>query len=585
MSERSSDEKRAEAPLSGDGAAKPFPEFILAPPEAIGAGPAAELEVPDFAARPGTRGAGPAAAPPPASTSARLAAPARPPRARGVRLAAACALVALIGAGATIAAPSLRPLLADALRQQFGERPWIAVVTGTAEVRPPQLVEIDLQRFDQRLSALATALSETPAGAPVDRETLKRFVDATSQGERLAVLDGALHRSEEQVASLQKALAGLEAGLSQIGARTAQLETADHALTARLETAEAGARDAAARTAALDGGAVTAAGRIEKLSAAVAELGAGIAALTARLDAADRGLAELTAASQATAQADREAAAGRFGALESATAELATRVKAADASAAAAIAKIATVEAAVAEARAQIAQVDGELDGAVSEAGRIDQALVLTGSRVDAVASGVQALGDRVSAVDAKIPAVAPAAGPVLLALAGRIRTALDEGETFEPELVALRKFGGGDPTVAAAAADLAPLSAHGTPSLTILKREFAAAAKKVVEAEEALAPTWYERQIASAQALFGWGAPASGPSAADLVRAALGRSAVAITAGNFVDAVTDLRTIPTPGAPLLESWIAMATQRIAAERALQEIGGAAVAQLTAAGG
>lgn len=577
MSEPSRDDQKTAPSFGAESGAKPFPEFLVPPP---GAEPAR------------------AEAPKPAPELPRLAtnAPlpplaAKPPRARGTGLALFCALVALAGAGGTIAAPSLRPILAEQLQARFGDEPWIGIVTGTADTRPPEVIEVDLQRFDQRINALSTALASTPAGQPVDRDTLNRFVEASGESERFLALTDSLRRAEDQVLQLSKALGALETRLAKIDSRAEQLEANGRALGARLDQSEGTAREHTTRLSAVEGGVTKAVVRADELAGAQTAVGGRLDGIEQKLGAvAEAGAAAVAAvagraaALESGAQAMMAQVAGLGDSIK-AVVDRTTAVEAAvQAATAAAGEKAAAVEAALA---ARIDAVDGRVstvDGRVSAVdGRldgVDGAIGTLRQSVQANATGLGTLGTRIDEVEEKIPA--PTAGPVLLTLATRIRTALDEGEPFAAEIQALRQFGGNDPVIAASAERLAPLASRGAPSLSLLRRDFNTAAKKVLEAEEAAAPPWYERQMATVQSYFGW-AVAPPPVPGEAARAALGRAAANITNGNFAEAVKDLATLQPPGAVHADAWLRMAMIRVEAERALRGLNEAALRRLASA--
>lgn len=616
MTEQTADEKRSAAPAGSQPSAKPFPDFIASPPDSG----AADLDMPDLRKATTTMRA-PERSPVQAPV---VVGPTRPPRARGVRFATFCAVVALIGAGAAIAAPSLRPLLADALRQQFGDRTWIAVVTGTAP-RPPQVVEVDLQRFDERISALATALTETPSGAPVNPETLNRFVEATSDGQRLTALNDSLRRTEEQVAALSRMLADLQGSVAQTANRTDQLEAggraaatrteeqvaaltkainelqaniaqvgtraeglaaSGNAAAARLDTAETALGDLGGRLTAVEGAGATTAARVEEQGRALAEGAAAVTAVGSRIDAVEKRVMETVDAVRTAAHGAVDLVAARVATLDEGVAGIVGRLGALEATGATAAAGIDAATQRLDTAEAALSTVQSDLRGAAEGAAALGSRLDEVGGKVAALDAGIGALDSRITTLDAKIPAIAPSTGPVLLALSTRIRTALDEGEPFPAELAAIRRYASADPAIAAAADRLAPLASQGVPGVLLLKREFNAVAKRIVEAEDAAAPYWYERQIASLQSYFGWAPPPPPPApSGDAARAALGRAAASITAGSFAEAVTDMRTIQGPGAALAEAWVSLALLRIDAEAALRAISGGALTLLTATPG
>lgn len=579
MSEPSRDDQKTAPSFGAESGAKPFPEFLVPPPGADV--PRSEPRtVPEPPALP--RLATDAPLPPLA---------AKPPRARGTGLALFCALIALVGAGGTIAAPSLRPILAEQLRAQFGDKPWIGIVTGTADTRPPEVIEVDLQRFDQRINALSTALTSTPAGQPVDRDTLNRFVEASGESERFLSLTDQLRRAEDQVLQLSKALGALDTRLAKIDSRADQMEASGRALAVRLDQGEGTVREHTTRLSAVEGGMTKAAVRTDELAGAQTAAGGRLDGVEQKLvQVADAGAAAVAAvasraaALESGAQAVVAQIAGLGDSIKAMTERTAAVEAAVQTASAAAVAKADSVESAlgaridaidgrVTATDSRVTVIDGRVDG-------MDGAIGPLRESVQATSQSVQALATRIDEVEEKIPA--PSAGPVLLTLATRIRTALDEGEPFAAEVQALRQFGGNDPVIAASAERLAPLATRGAPSLSLLRRDFNTAAKRVLEAEEAAAPPWYERQMATVQSYFGWTvAPPAVPGEA--ARAALGRAAANITNGNFAEAVKDLAALQPPGAVHADAWLRMAMIRVEAERALRGLNEAALRRLASA--
>lgn len=227
----------------------------------------------------------PLRAPAPLSGPAPSAPPARPPRARGGGWATFAAVVALAGAGASIAGPSLRPYLADQLTIRFGEQAWIGIVTGTAAPKPKSPVQIDLDAFDQRLAALAQALGQ-PGGAAADPVTLKTLAAALGQP-----------LPDTGPSPEARKLVELEGRFTALGARIDTLEqrigdsTAAAAATAKAQT-DLKADLLAGQTAAEQ----TAAGLTQRLDGLAQRLDATAAradALNPRMDGLDQGLATL----------------------------------------------------------------------------------------------------------------------------------------------------------------------------------------------------------------------------------------------------------------------------------------------------
>ncbi|MBV5336351.1 hypothetical protein JZU48_05090, partial [bacterium] len=130
----------AESADAGDRGAnvKPFPDFII--------------PAPGVNADSSLNSGGQASSPTPASAGVPTNAPPGRQKPRGGGgWAFLFALVSLTAAGVSLSSPSLRPIAAEKLKQQFGDQYWIGVVTGTADTRPPTVIELDLKQFDARL--------------------------------------------------------------------------------------------------------------------------------------------------------------------------------------------------------------------------------------------------------------------------------------------------------------------------------------------------------------------------------------------------------------------------------------------------
>lgn len=216
----------------------------------------------------------------------------QPVRARS-GTAVVAASVALVAAGVSIAGPSLRPYLADQLTARFGPHPIIGILTGTAEPKPKDSVQIDLAAFDQRMAVLAQALAgrEEPSpdaaalvkalGQPMPERVPSPEARKLSElEERFAALGARLDTLDQR---LGEHATGAAKGRSDMEARLAGVEQAGAAQTQRtdgLDQSVAAIRqEGEDRAAALSE-------RISGLDRRVAEFDERSAALTVRSGAA-----------------------------------------------------------------------------------------------------------------------------------------------------------------------------------------------------------------------------------------------------------------------------------------------------------
>ncbi|WP_029006894.1 COG4223 family protein [Azospirillum halopraeferens] len=599
---------------------KGFPEFIIAPP---GVEPAASPRRPFEPAGP-HRLIEPANAADVPHEAADTRSPPPPPvvppvsRGRGGGIALLAALVAMLAAGASIAAPSLRPILAETLRHQFGDHPLIGIVTGTADTRPAGLIQLDVDTFDQRIGALAQAMTATPDGRPVAPETLEEFVTATGQNERFSGLEASLRHAEDQVLVLSKALGALETRLARVDTRADLLEGTDRSVMARLEAAEGATRDLAPKIAAVEGAAGAAAARASEAAAAGGELSGRVDAATAaadrsagRLDGVEARLTEMAEAIRANEEGIRTNA----GAVQANTDAIRTVAEAAEAAGTAGRANAEAILAAAAAAKAEVEALvqrlaaletgTGDLTGrlgavqaalsagddrmGVAEQGlaAAQQSLADTRRAVDSASAELAALAERTGAMETRLERVNGGTASALLALSGRIRQALEDGESFTGEVAAVRALAGEDRSLTGAIDTLQQLASRGGPTLTLLRREFNLAAQKIIEVEEASGPAWYVRTVAGVTSQvtgwFGWVQPAM-PAPGEEARTIVTEAARSFTLGRIDEAIRVLKTITGPGAASAEPWIRLAEVRVDAERALRVLSDSALAKLSAAG-
>jgi hypothetical protein len=546
------------------GNVKPFPDFITPPPGGAGSAPtqSAVIDPPAMKA--------PSQPVPPGKPQP--VPPGKPPKARGGGWAFLFALVSLTAAGISLSAPSLRPIAAEKLKQQFGDHYWIGVLTGTADTRPPSVIDLDLKQFDARLQALANTLTTANPGAPVDAQTLARFADAAGATQRMQEFETALNQlkagESEQISLLSQALGRMEAALAESNQRTEATEGVVRTLAEQLKNAETQAGRAAELAEQADTGAkevATSLGgmlrKLETAEAGLADLATKLAAVggqvgqqintalgpvNARLDGMDKRAAETTAQAATaleTVRVEAASVAGNF-------AGLAEELKA---------------------MQALEAAQDGRLGGVIDEA--------------KALKTGLIVVADRLQAVEQTVERQKGASGGALLGLANRLRIAVDEGEPFLAEMAAIKSLAGGDPAFAQPLGVLALLAERGAPSLSYLRRDFNVLARKIVEAEEAAQPAWYTRQWWNVQYYLGLsGGPtavADGTTAGgEAARAVLAQAAGAINAGQFADAAATMASLSGSAADMAQGWIGAARARVAADQAVRAFSAAALTRV-----
>lgn len=626
-------EKKARAtsgqPETGDRGAtiKPFPDFIAAPAQpggiapgvvpvapiqaggALGGGgmsaasaPSSSTGAPTGSASPPPPssptggGSGQSLPPPPAPRSKTPP----PPRARGGGWAFLFALVSVAAAGVSLSGPSIRPIAAEKLRQQFGDQEWIGIVTGTADTRPPSVIQLDLAAFDRRLDALAQTLTTANPGAPVDGETLARFADAAGAKSEIAALESSLRSArsadEERDATLSGAVGGMEAQVAELTRRADELDGGVAGLTEGLRAVEAGTGKALELAEGADTASKELATTLGGLMPRLEQAEAGLAALTSQLEAVRAGVGERVTAALTPAlepigrrldaldaRADAIAA-GIGAALEPINARIAALDEGARASIAEATAALAALREELTATRSGVQALDGKLE-ALEAAGAVRQGAVDALERkLEANTAVAGALAGRVGEVEEALKRQAGATGSALLGLTNRVRIAVDEGEGYAPELSVIRTLATGDARYDAPLTVLATMAERGAPSLGYLRREFNAVARKVIEVEEAAQPSWYDRQWSNVQYYLGWTAPQPGlePPAPDPepARAVLAEAANAINGGRFDQAVAAMAGLRGPGAEQAAQWIGAARARVAADQAVRGLSALALSQI-----
>lgn len=570
MSEAEKKKSVGESDLTGErgGNVKPFPDFI-APPAGDASSASAASNSPASSAVEGSTILGSASSNAAANAAAAPVAAVKappPPRAKGGGWAFLFALVSLTAAGVSLSAPSLRPIAAEKLKQQFGDHHWIGVLTGTADTRPPTVIELDLKQFDNRLQALANTLTAANPGAPIDGATLARFADAAGATQRMTEFEAALNQlkagESDRLAALSHAVGQVEATVAEMHQRADAADRTATTLGEQLKASDAQTAKASALAEAADTGAkelATSLGgamrKLEATDAALAELSGKLTELgvdvgrqitealkpvNERLDAGEKRAAENAAAAAAALEAARNEAAAVAGNF----AGLAEELKATQALGAA-------------------------QDGRINAVGEEIQGLI----------GGLTGVAKRLETAEQALAAQSGVTAAAVLGLGNRLRFAVDEGEPFAMEVKTLKILANGDSAFAAPLAALTPLAQHGVPSQAYLRREFNVLARKIVEAEDALQPAWYARQWSNVQYYLGWGGGATAGNG-EAARTVLSQAANAINAGQFAEAVAVMASLSGPAGEQAQTWLTATRARVAADQAVRLVNAIALSRL-----
>ena len=167
-----------------------------------------------------------------------------------------------------------------------------------------------------------------------------------------------------------------------------------------------------------------------------------------------------------------------------------------------------------------------------------------------------------------------------------QLKAALAASGPFAAQLASAQALARDDADLAAQLAVLDPLAAQGIPSVAILNSRFGATAAAVSRAALATAgESWGERALDRLSALVTIRRVGPAALAAGGTEGALAQAEEALTAGDLAGALAALEGVQGPGAEALQPWLAAARARLAADKAIAEAEGRAIARLREARG
>lgn len=167
-----------------------------------------------------------------------------------------------------------------------------------------------------------------------------------------------------------------------------------------------------------------------------------------------------------------------------------------------------------------------------------------------------------------------------------QLKAALAASGPFAAQLASAQALARDDADLAAQLAVLDPLAAQGIPSVAILNSRFGATAAAVSRAALATAgESWGERALDRLSALVTIRRVGPAALAAGGTEGALAQAEEALTAGDLAGALAALEGVQGPGAEALQPWLADARARLAADKAIAEAEGRAIARLREARG
>ena len=177
--------------------------------------------------------------------------------------------------------------------------------------------------------------------------------------------------------------------------------------------------------------------------------------------------------------------------------------------------------------------------------------------------------------------ALAAARASAVIGIAARLSAALDSGLPFATDLGLLAPLAKDDAKLGEFVAVLQPLAATGVAGRTALAASFPAVAKAAL-ADDLADDSFGERLLGKLKGLVSLrrvGADVAG----ETVEAKLARAEAALNTGDIAKAVALVKSLPPQAAKATTAWLARAEAHLAAQRALDQLAGHAVALLGSA--
>ena len=241
-----------------------------------------------------------------------------------------------------------------------------------------------------------------------------------------------------------------------------------------------------------------------------------------------------------------------------------------------------SMDAALAELRGKISVLESR-PGATLETEKDVAALKsdIAGLRTAIADAADKAKADASALNSGEQKALAAARASAVIGIAARLSAALDSGLPFATDLGLLAPLAKDDAKLAEIIASLQPQSAGGVISRTTLAQQFPAVAKSAL-ADDVADDSFGERLLGKLKGLVSLrrvGADVPG----DSVEAKLARAEAALNAGDIAKAVELVKSLPPQTNKATQAWLARADIHLAAQRAVDQIAGHAVALLGAA--
>jgi hypothetical protein len=223
-----------------------------------------------------------------------------------------------------------------------------------------------------------------------------------------------------------------------------------------------------------------------------------------------------------------------------------------------------------------------EMQGGMGAIGSNTETLQRIQGQGVAAAEAVKGLESRVAALEKAVgDAAATRRRQGLLLAVGQLAVAVNAGRGYVEELSRLQEFADDDAGITKAAVTLAAGAAAGVPTLAELRRRFGPLAGAIVRTAAAAGDEdWLARAAGRLKSLVT--VRRTGEVAGGETDAIVARAEVRLGDGDLAEAVTELSALEGPAADTAAAWLRDAGARLAADRALAELQGRALALLGA---